>query len=1215
MMKQRLLLTPMVFFALAATAQTDTITQRVFLIGDAGELINGKHPVVDWLQKNADWNDSRNTAIYLGDNIYPLGLPMQGEPDYDGAKKIIDYQMSLVKGKKGKAFFIPGNHDWKNGKLGGWQQVRNQHNYINGLAQANIQSLPTEGCPGPVAIDISNQLVVVFVDSQWFLYIHDKPGPGSSCNARTVDEFETELKEIAAAHPNQLLLLVTHHPLYSFGVHGGDYTWKEHLFPLTAVNPKLWVPLPVLGSIYPIARGVFGSLQDVKHPLYQTMIKNIESGLKNHPNYITAAGHDHSLQLILKDSIYHIVSGSGSNLSRVKENRQGELVFQDLNYGFSLIEITKSGKVTTKFYNINDKDLQSPQFTREMQAIINTPVIAVKDSIPLLGDSVVIAANKRLHENNFRNLFLGKNYRAEWTTPIKVPVLDLGKEQGGLTPEKQGGGKQTRSLRVTTKDGREWVLRSVVKYPDAAIPPDLRKTIVKDLVDDGISAAYPFGGLSTMAFSKAAGVPYLERKLVYIPDDPRLGRFRSTFRNTLATLEEREPQDVKKTYNTDEVVLRLAKDNDDHIDQVSLLKARLLDNFYMDFDRHEDQWRWATKDTGKGKIYYAIPKDQDQAFFTNQGIIPYFVKSPWLVPEFQGFSAKAGDIRTFNKPGRNFDRFFLNELTKDTWSKQTDSLLLLMTDGVIENAMMQQPKETRSIHYNEIVTKLKKRRQYFKDEMLEYYTFLAKKVNVVGTNQRELFLIDKQPENKVQVTVYKIDKNNAVSAKIYDRLFDGRETKELSIYGLESNDSFVVRGGYTGVTIRIIGGPGTDHFVNESNEGSSFVYDVSFEENKFSGNEAGFRKKITDDPRNNEYNRIFYRYGYFNPGITAAYNTDDGLFLGVRVEAVTHGFRKDPFASKQLFRAGHALRTSSYYFSYEGDFTKPFGSHNNDLLVRADLRAPVNVSNFFGIGNNTTFNRNVPGDVDYYRIRYNIGNLSVFLRRRLQSWMRVNYGPTFQYFHIGQKENAAKFLGNSTSTGIDATTLYERKLYAGAEFLLDINSKNNANIPTRGFILDAGARSLFGLNNKSNNLTQLHWDMSVFASFTTTSPLVYALRLGVAHTIGKYEIPQAQYLSGTENLRGFRRNRFGGRTMLFNNAEIRLKLADFTTFLFPGSIGIIAFHDIGRVWVDKENSNRWHNGYGGGIYIAPIRRIVVAATVAHSKEESILPYVSFGFRF
>ncbi|HUC81877.1 MAG TPA: BamA/TamA family outer membrane protein [Flavisolibacter sp.] len=1208
----RRLLALALFFVSVAQAQVDTITQRIFLIGDGGELVaEQSHPVIDWLQKNVNWNDERNTAIFLGDNIYPLGLPMKGAPDYERSKHIIDYQLKPFLNKKSRAFYIMGNHDWANGKLEGWQQVRNQYNYINGLGMPNIQALPGEGCPGPIPVELNNQVVVVFVDSQWFLYIHDKPGASSTCNARSVEEFATELREIVAAHPNQLMLVVTHHPLYSFGVHGGDYTWKEHLFPLTAINPKLWIPLPVLGSIYPITRGVFGNLQDVKHPLYQTMVQTIEREMRRHPNAMVASGHDHNLQFIQKDSLFQIVTGAAAKQNRVQENREGELLYHDINNGFSVLEIHKSGKVLVKFYNINAKDLATPNYEKDLRSIIAAPNVESKDTVPNFPDSVLVAANPMLRGSGLKNLFIGKNYRNEWTTPIKVPVLDF----KDLKPEKQGGGKQTRSLRVEDKDGKEWSLRSVEKFPDAAIPADLRQTFVRNIIFDGISASYPYSGLSISTFADAAGVPTLRKKLVYIPDDPRLGRFRETFKNTLVTMEERQPGTLTKTDNTDEVVLKLAKDNDDHIDQVSVLKARLLDNFYMDFDRHEGQWEWSTRDTGKGKIYYAIPKDQDQAFFTNQGIIPYFVRKPWISPELQGFKAKASNIKTFNKPARNFDRFFLNELSRDVWERQIDTFLSRMTDDVIEKAMQQQPRETRAFDYDKIVNTLKERRNHFRNDMMEYYSFLSQQVNIVGSNQRELFVLDKQPGDKLHVTVHKIDKNNAIATSMYNRVFDGNETKELMIYGLEGNDSFVVKGVPNSIKVRMIGGSGDDHFVNESNEGKGVrVYDVTFEENKFSGNEAGFLKRINADPRNNEYNRLSYKYGYFNPGIQYGYNVDDGLFLGLKGEVVTQGFRKEPFATRHIFRAAHALRTSSYYFAYEGDFTRAVG--NKDLLIRGNLRAPVNVTNFFGLGNNTVFDKSQPGGDRYYRARYNIGNLSFLLRRQLQSWMRINYGLAFQYFDINNSENDDKFLGQSVLSGVDNATLYKPKMYVGPAFLLDINSRNNPNLPTRGFLLDAGARSLIGLNGQSNRVTQLHWDMSVVASFEPRAIAVYALRLGVGHNIGAFEIPQAQYLSGTENLRGYRRNRFAGRTMLFNNAEIRIRLAEFSTFLFPGSLGILGFHDIGRVWQDgEENKGRWHNGYGGGIWIAPIKRWVVTGSLAFSKEEKALPYFSIGYRF
>ena len=61
--------------------------------------------------------------------------------------------------------------------------------------------------------------------------------------------------------------------------------------------------------------------------------------------------------------------------------------------------------------------------------------------------------------------------------------------------------------------------------------------------------------------------------------------------------------------------------------------------------------------------------------------------------------------------------------------------------------------------------------------------------------------------------------------------------------------------------------------------------------------------------------------------------------------------------------------------------------------------------------------------------------------------------------------------------------------------------------------------------------------------------------------------------------------------------------------------GIQVFNDVGRVFMDDEKSGKWHDGYGAGIWIAPIKRFVVTASLAHSEEEKALPRVTFGFQF
>ncbi len=1198
-----------------AAAPTDSIRHRIFLIGDAGELKDGKHPVIEWLKKNADWDDKRNTAIFLGDNIYEYGLPSEGEPNYKRYKEIIDYQMSLVKGKKAKAYFVMGNHDWKNGKIGGWQQAVRQVDYINGQLQSNIEAYPQNGCPGPDIIELDTLVALSLIDTQWFLHTHDKPGPGSNCTSKTIEEFSTELSEAVQLHPNQLMVVVTHHPLRTYGVHGGGtYSLRHHLFPLTELNKNLYIPLPGLGSVYPIARGIFGNIQDVNHPLYRGMARTIEEAVKDHPNPIIVSGHDHSLQLLKRDSLYQIVSGSGAKVSDINEKKKNdELIFGEETYGAAVIEVTKSGKVSTRFFSIESPGYNTPLYAQDLFTIKRTLTQATLDSLRPLPDSISVVANPSLKGSAFSRFLVGNNYRKEWTQQVTVPVLDLGQEQGGLRPVRVGGGKQTKSLRLQDKTGKEWALRSIEKFPEAAIPPDLRQTFAKDVVEEGISASYPYASLSIEPLAQAAGLPTIRRKLVYVPDDPRLDRFRVEFSNRLAVLEEREPATVKKTDGTDEVVLKLAKDNDDHIDQRTVLKARLLDNFIMDFDRHEDQWRWSTTDTGKGKLYFAIPRDHDQAFFINQGLIPRLASKTWFVPEIQGFRARAKNIKTFNKPARNFDRFFLNELTEQQWRQYTDSFLNIMTDDVIENAMRQQPIEVQPYAVNSIITKLKKRRSAFNSDMMEYYRFISKEVSITGSNQKEQFTITKNTDESVQVTSHKIEKDGTVSSKIYDRLFDPAVTKEVRIYGLGDEDRFIVEGGDSPIKIRLIGGPGNDEFINNGNEGNVIVYDAVYEENKVTGNKEGIRLKISNDPEVNTYNRFDYKYNYVNPGTTVAYNVDDGLFFGLQLEVVKQGFRKEPYKTRQFISGARAFNTGALRFRYEGDWTKLVGNH--DLLARADVRAPVNVTNFFGLGNETAFDKGKPGKETYYRARYDFVDASLLLRRQLQSWMRVNYGVGFQSFRVEEEQNTGKFVSQTAINGLEPATLYRQKAYAGAHLKLDINSRNNRTIPTRGFVMDVNLRPMAGLNNQSSNLMRADVDMRIYASLFSLPRLVLASRFGWGKNYGKFEFPQAYYLSGTDNLRGYRRDRFAGRSRAYNNTELRFKAADFSTYLFPGAIGFLVFNDVGRVWVDGENSSEWHVGNGAGIWIAPIKRFVLTAHVVRSKEEKPMPYVTFGFQF
>src|SRR5688572_9150019 len=292
-------------------AQQDSVKLRVVLVGDAGALVNGKAMVLDAIKKNIKL-DEKTVVVYLGDNLYDAGLPDETYTSYSIAKAALDSQIALLEGTKAKGYMVPGNHDWENGKARGYEAIVRQQRYVDLHGNGKVEFYPKAGCPGPVEIAIAEDVVLVMMDSQWWIHENDKPGVESDCDQKTPDEVIGELEEILNRNFNKLVLLATHHPFKSNGPHGGYFTIKQHIFTFTDRRENLLIPLPVIGSVYPIARSVFGTPQDIKHPNYQNMITQIMGAVQDHPHVIMVAGHEHTLQLIQDSSYNYIVSGSGS---------------------------------------------------------------------------------------------------------------------------------------------------------------------------------------------------------------------------------------------------------------------------------------------------------------------------------------------------------------------------------------------------------------------------------------------------------------------------------------------------------------------------------------------------------------------------------------------------------------------------------------------------------------------------------------------------------------------------------------------------------------------------------------------------------------------------------------------------------------------------------------------------------------------------------------
>jgi hemolysin activation/secretion protein len=148
----------------------------------------------------------------------------------------------------------------------------------------------------------------------------------------------------------------------------------------------------------------------------------------------------------------------------------------------------------------------------------------------------------------------------------------------------------------------------------------------------------------------------------------------------------------------------------------------------------------------------------------------------------------------------------------------------------------------------------------------------------------------------------------------------------------------------------------------------------------------------------------------------------------------------------------------------------------------------------------------------------------------------------------------------------------------------------------------------YSIKKEGENFIKLRSDLGFYLSFRKDPRVVFAFRLGGAINIGDYEFFYANFLGGKTNLRGFRSNRFAGDQSFYVNTEVRFKLLNIKSYLLNGQTGILLFNDIGRVWVEGENSKIWHDGYGAGIWITPFNFTAITITYSRSNEENLIDF-------
>jgi hypothetical protein len=820
--------------------------------------------------------------------------------------------------------------------------------------------------------------------------------------------------------------------------------------------------------------------------------------------------------------------------------------------------------------------------------------------------TVIQAAGSRYDTPRLHRLFFGDEYRSLWALPAAFELLDLRHFAGGLTPVRRIGAGQSSGLALKGADGRAYTFRGTEKDATRGLPEDLRRTIAGEIAQDQVAAIHPGAPVVAARLLEAAGVLHVEPRLVVMPDDEALGEFRADFAGVLGTIQEfpraageDQPGFAGATEITGgrELLDLLRATPDERADSRAFLRARLVDLLLGDWDRHLGQWRWA-KLPGKAG-WQPVPEDRDFALCRFEGLLLSLARN-WN-PRWVSFDEDYPGMLGLTWQAWPLDRELLSDLEKPAWDEIAADLQHRLTDDVIDAAVRRLPEEYQRVDGARLAHDLRRRRDQLGQAANRFYRHLSEEVRVAATDAPDVVEAVALPGGDLEVVVSRADATGApVGEPWFRRRFRPRETREVRIDLRGGGDRFAARG-RSGVRVHVLGGEGDD-VLDDSGGGGTRLADWQGRNRVLRGPGTALDERpYTPPPLESEEPfippRDWGRQTFWLPWF--AFTPELGVFLGAGVQLDRFAFRTHPYRSRQLIHVGYATGARGFRGHYHGELRRENAAVFYSLVARA---SQIEILRFFGFGNETPKEEST----SFYEVKQTELSLAPLVNVPLASRLTLALGPTLQHFSMRRPQGT--FIGQTRPYGSGSFG----QLGALAELVLDTRDVPAAAV--RGTFVRAGGT----FHPDAWDAEHAYGDVHLEASTHLTGSLVLrptlALRLGAKRVFGTYPFQSAAFLGGDSSLRGFSSQRFAGDASVHGSAELRLSFGRFHLVL-PGEWGAFALTDAGRVWLEGEDSDRWHTSAGGGLWFAYLKRAnTVTLAVARSAEGTSL-YIGMGFPF
>jgi hypothetical protein len=1185
------------------------IEHSFYLLGDAGKTpLNSESQTIEAFKKALSKASKNSTAIFLGDNIYEKGMPSKNNANRTFAEFQLNTQSAATKDFKGQTIFIPGNHDWYSGLKG----LKRQEKYIEDILGKN-SFLPENGCPIE-KVDISDDVTLIVVDSEWYITDWNKhPTINDECEIKTRVKFFDELEGLIKKARGKTTLIAIHHPMYTNGSHNGEYSFGSHM-----------KPLPVLGTLKNVLRKTSGvSPADLQNKMYIELRERVITLSQENEKVIFVSGHEHSLQYIVKDNLSQIVSGSGSKTSATRNVNGGQFSYGA--NGFARLDVFKDGSSHVRFYSGETSEVVFE--TEVLQPNKKRTFTNYPSNFPESKKASIYTKDEVTKGGLYKSLW-GERYRKYFGTEVDAPIVNLDTLFGGITLVRKGGGHQSKSLRFKDKQDREYVMRALrknalqylqaVAFKDQFIDGQFDDTFTQDLLLDVFTGSHPYAPFTIGTLSDAVGVYHTNPKLYFIPKQNALGDYNSEFGDELYMIEERASDGhgdkasfgfSNELISTDDLLKKLNKDEDFVLDEASYIRARLFDMLIGDWDRHEDQWRWAKFKEGKKTIYRPVPRDRDQAFsIMSDGALLSFATS--IIPDLRLMKSYSEDLKSakwFNLEPYPLDMTLISQSDKPVWDAQVKRIVDNLTNEIIDDAFTNFPDEVNDETIKDIKAKLQGRRANLQKISDDYYNHINKYAVIKGTNKDDWFDIERLSNGQTKITGYRI-KNGEKADIFHQRTYSNQETKEIWVYGLDDDDVFKVIGqGEKPICLRLIGGQNKDVF-DIQNGNNVKLYDYKSTRNEFVTKKGSL--KLTDDYETNIYNykKLKNSSNQLIPSIGA--NPDDGFKIGFVDTYTTYGFERNPFTAQHKLAAAYYFATQGFDLAYNGELANVVGNLN--LGIDAQFTSPNYAFNFFGFGNETPNpeadeDDGLDADLDYNRVKIRTFKIAPSLIWRGRLGASFKMGLTYEAYEVEETQGRYinLFVGDNVEVSND---------FYGVDAKYHYSNSDNDAFPTLGMMvaLQTGYRNNI---STSKSFGYVIPEFGIDYKLVPSGQLVLATKLRGHINLGDdFEFYQGATIGADQGLRGYRNQRFNGKSAFVQSTDLRLNLRKVKTGLLPLHIGLYGGFDYGRVWIDNEDSDTWNTSLGGGIFANAADMLTLNLSAFNSDDGLRLAFrVGFGF--